>query len=69
MKANMGTIDKVIRISIAFVIAVLFFAHIITGTVAIVLLILAGIFVLTSFLSFCPLYLPFGISTCKSVKK
>ncbi|MBN1416173.1 MAG: DUF2892 domain-containing protein [Bacteroidales bacterium] len=65
MKKNMGTIDKVIRILIAIVIAVLFFAKAISGTLAIVLLILAGIFVVTSFISFCPLYLPFGINTGK----
>lgn len=59
----MGAIDKVVRILVAIVIAGLFFASIISGTVAIILLILAGIFILTSFMSFCPLYYPFGIST------
>jgi hypothetical protein len=65
MKKNMGTADKVIRIIIALVIAALFYFKVITGTLGIVLLILAGVFVLTSFISFCPLYLPFGLSTCK----
>jgi hypothetical protein len=65
MKKNMGTIDKVIRILIAVVIAILFFAHIISGTLGIILIALASIFVLTSFISFCPLYFPFGISTNK----
>jgi hypothetical protein len=65
MKKNMGTIDKVVRILVAIVIAGLYFANIISGTVAIILLILAGVFILTSFMSFCPLYLPFGISTRK----
>ena len=65
MKKNMGTIDKVIRILIALVVVVLFFTKVITGTLAIVLLILSGVFVLTSLLSFCPLYLPFGLSTRK----
>ena len=65
MKKNMGTIDKVIRILIAVVIAILFFTHVISGTLGIVLIILAVIFVLTSFISFCPLYLPFGLSTNK----
>jgi hypothetical protein len=65
MKKNMGTIDKVVRILVAIVIAGLYFANMISGTVAIVLLIFAGIFILTSFMSFCPLYLPFGISTRK----
>jgi hypothetical protein len=65
MKANMGTADKVIRILIAIVIAGLYFSNQITGTTAIILLVIAGIFILTSFMSFCPLYLPFGISTRK----
>jgi hypothetical protein len=65
MKKNMGTIDKVVRILVAIVIAGLYFANIISGTVAIILLILAGVFILTSFMSFCPLYLPFGLSTRK----
>ncbi len=68
MKANMGTLDKVIRILVAIVIAVLYFTNQISGTTAIVLLILAGVFILTSFMSFCPLYLPFGISTKKKEK-
>jgi hypothetical protein len=65
MSKNMGTVDKVVRILAAVIIAGLYFANIISGTVAIILLILAGIFILTSFMSFCPLYLPFGISTRK----
>jgi hypothetical protein len=65
MKKNMGTVDKVVRILAAVIIAGLYFANIISGTVAIILLILAGIFILTSFMSFCPLYLPFRISTRK----
>lgn len=65
MKKNMGSVDKVIRILIAVVIAVLFFTKVITGTLAIVLLILAGILVITSLISLCPLYLPFGINTGK----
>jgi len=65
MKKNLGTNDKVIRILIAVVFAVLFFTHVITGTIGIILLILAVVFVLTSLISFCPLYWPFGISTAK----
>jgi hypothetical protein len=65
MKKNMGTIDKVIRILVAVTIAILFFTGVITGTVGIILLVLAGVFVLTSLISFCPLYLPLGINTCK----
>lgn len=61
----MGTIDKAIRILAAIVFAILFFTNQITGMAAIILLVLAGIFILTSFIRFCPLYFPFGISTCK----
>ncbi|MEI6489777.1 MAG: DUF2892 domain-containing protein [Bacteroidota bacterium] len=69
MKKNMGTIDKAVRIIVALVIAGLFYANIISGTVAIILLVLAGVFILTSFISFCPLYIPFGISTRKKEDK
>lgn len=65
MKKNMGSIDKIVRIVLALVVAVLFFTNVLTGVLGIVLLVLAGVFVLTSLISFCPLYLPFGISTCK----
>jgi hypothetical protein len=65
MKNNMGTLDKAVRILIAITIITLYFTNILSGTVAIILLVLAGAFILTSFMSFCPLYLPFGISTRK----
>ncbi len=68
MKKNMGNADKAVRIIIAIVVAILYFTGTIGGTLGLVLLILAGIFVLTSLISFCPLYAPFGINTCK-VKK
>jgi uncharacterized membrane protein len=68
MKKNMGIADRIIRLVIAAVVGVLFFMGIIPGVLGIVLLVLAGIFVLTSFVSFCPLYAPFGLSTC-SVKE
>ena len=63
MKKNMGTIDIAIRLVIAAIVIILYFTHVISGTIAIILLIFAGVFILTSLLSFCPLYLPFGIST------
>jgi hypothetical protein len=66
MKKNMGNADRIIRVIIAVIIAALYFTNVITGTLGIVLLALAGIFVLTSLLSFCPLYAPFGLSTCKT---
>ena len=68
MKPNMGSIDKIIRIIIAVAIVALFLTHVISGTLGIILLVFASIFVLTSFISFCPLYLPFGISTSKKEK-
>lgn len=60
----MGTIDRVIRVLLAIVFAVLYFTGTISGILGIVLMVLATVFLLTSFLKFCPLYLPFGISTC-----
>ncbi len=65
MKKNIGSIDKAIRILVAVVIAVLFYTEVVTGVLGIVLLVLAAVFVLTSIISFCPLYLPFGINTGK----
>ena len=65
MKLNMGTIDRSIRIVVAAVIAVLYFTGQITGTVALVLGIVAVIFLVTSIAGWCPAYLPFGVSTRK----
>ena len=59
----MGIIDKVIRILVAVVFAVLFFTNVITGTLGIILLVLSAVSVLASLVSFCPLYWPFGINT------
>jgi O-antigen/teichoic acid export membrane protein len=68
MTQNMGSADKAIRLTIAVVIAILYFTHIISGTLAIVLGAVAVVFVLTSLINVCPLYLPFGISTKKRTK-
>lgn len=65
MKKNMGNIDRGLRVVIALVVAVLYFAELISGTVAIILGILAAVFILTSLVGTCPLYLPFGLSTKK----
>jgi len=65
MKKNMGTTDKIIRIVIAVLFAVLFFTKAVTGVAGIILLVLAAVFILTSVIGSCPLYLPFGINTCK----
>lgn len=65
MKKNMGSTDSIIRILLAAVIGILYFTHLISGTTAIVLGVLAIVFIATSLMNFCPLYLPFGISTRK----
>lgn len=65
MKKNMGTADRIIRATIVVIIAVLYFAGQLSGTVAIVLGIVAVAFLVTSFIGWCPSYVPFGISTCK----
>jgi hypothetical protein len=64
MKNNMGSPDKIIRILIAAIIAILYFTNTIGGTLGIVLLVLAGVLVLTSLVSFCPLYTLIGFSSC-----
>ena len=66
MTKNMGTIDRLSRTIMAVVVAVLFFTDVISGTLGIVLLAFATIFVLTSLISFCPLYTLFGIKTCST---
>jgi len=69
MTKNMGSADRIIRVIIAAIVSILYFTGTISGTLGIVLLVLAGIFVLTSVISFCPLYAPFGIKTCKIKEK
>lgn len=68
MKKNMGTADRIIRLIIAAIIAFLYYNGTITGTVGIVLIVLAIVFALTSLVSFCPLYTLFGIRTCPEEK-
>ena len=66
MKKNMGSTDRIIRVILAIVFALLYFTNTVTGTLGLVLVILGGVFLLTALVSFCPLYAPFGISTCKT---
>ncbi len=66
MKKNMGSIDRILRVVVAVVIGVLYFTNVISGTVAIVLAVLGVVFILTSLVSTCPLYMPFGLSTRRS---
>ncbi len=65
MKKNMGSADRGIRVILATLVAVLYFTNVISGTTAIILAVLAIVFVATSITSFCPLYLPFGLSTLR----
>ena len=60
----MGTADRVIRTMAAVIVALLYYYDVISGTLGIVLLVVAAVFLLTSFVSFCPLYAPFGLSSC-----
>lgn len=64
MKKNMGNLDRIIRIVVALVAAALYFANVLTGTMGIVALVVAVIFLLTSAVGFCPLYRLVGLSTC-----
>jgi hypothetical protein len=65
MKKNIGSIDKFVRVLVAAVIAILYFTDQITGTAAIILGVFAVVFLLTSVIGFCPLYLPLKLSTIK----
>lgn len=65
MQKNMGGTDRMLRIILAVVFAILYFTGTVTGTVGIILLVLGGILLLTSLVSFCPLYVLLGIRTCR----
>jgi hypothetical protein len=65
MKKNMGSTDKIIRVFIAIVLAALFYTKTITGTWGYLALAVAGVFLLTSLVSFCPLYTVLGMNTCE----
>ena len=69
MKKNMGTIDRVVRFAIAIIVGILYWQNIISGTLAYVLLAASAIFLLTSFISFCPLYAIVGLKTFKESPK
>jgi uncharacterized membrane protein len=66
MKKNMGFTDRALRLIVAIVLVVLYFSNILTGTLGIVALVVAGVFTLTSLVSFCPIYPLLGINTCKA---
>lgn len=69
MKKNMGNADRIIRVILAVVFAALYFSGTVTGILGILLLIFGAVFVLTSVVGTCPLYIPFGISTCPTKRK
>jgi hypothetical protein len=69
MKKNMGNIDRIVRLSIAAILVGLIFGEVVQGALAIILLVVAGVFTLTSFVSFCPLYTLLGLSSCPNPKK
>ena len=69
MKKNMGLTDRIIRIAVAIFVLVLYFMEVINGTLALILGAFAFIMIGTSFVSFCPLYMPFGINTTKKEPK
>jgi hypothetical protein len=64
MKLNMGSVDRILRVVLAAVFAWLYFSGTVTGIAGIILVVLGGVFVLTSLIGFCPLYTIFGINTC-----
>lgn len=68
MKTNMGNADRIIRVVIALLISVLYITGVLTGTLAIVLLSIAGVFFLTSLFGVCPLYSLLGINSCPAKK-
>ena len=69
MKKNMGVVDRVLRSGLAVVVAILYFTGEISGVTALVLGLFALVFLVTSAMSFCPLYAPFNISTAKKKVK
>ena len=66
MKKNMGSADKIIRVILAIIFVALYYTGTVTSTIGIILMVLAAVFLLTSLVGFCPLYAPFGLSTCKT---
>lgn len=66
MKKNMGNTDRIIRLSVAGILALLWFQNIVTGTWGIVILAVAAVFAITAIAGFCPLYTLFGINCCRA---
>jgi len=69
MKKNMGLTDRIIRIGVAVIVGILYYTNVLTGVLGIVLLGVAGILVMTSFVSVCPIYSLFGVNSCPAKEK
>lgn len=65
MKKNMGSADRTVRVIVAAIVVLLYFTGVIQGTLGLVLIAFSGILVVTSLIGFCPLYLPFGLTTLR----
>jgi hypothetical protein len=65
MKTNVGSVDKIVRIVLAALLAILYFTHVVEGTLGIVLLVLAAVFLVTSLMGFCPIWAILGTNTTK----
>lgn len=68
MKSNVSTADRMVRIMVAVIVAALYFANLISGTTAIILIAIGAVLLLTSLINFCPLYYVLGLSTRKKEK-
>lgn len=66
MKKNVGVIDRVVRVIIAAVLAILYFAEVVTGTLGIIFLVVAAISLITAAFRFCGAYALFGVNTCRN---
>lgn len=69
MKSNVGNNDKAVRISVAILLVALYFTGTLSGILGVIALVVAAVFVVTSLVSFCPLYAIFGMSTCPRKQK
>ncbi|MBZ0202958.1 MAG: DUF2892 domain-containing protein [Ignavibacteria bacterium] len=69
MKKNIGSADKITRIIIAAAFITFYLTGIVSGTIGIILIALSVIFLATSFIGSCPLYLPLGLSTLRKLRK
>ncbi len=69
MKANVGSVDKLIRLMLAIVLILLFYFEVLTDSLGIIALIAALVLTVTSLINFCPLYAIFKINTCKVKEK